>query len=128
VRRPIRQPARAGRSGVGALNHHLIRAVENWLEKNRVFLQSAGLVLDERIPSEADEVPWKASVGFVYENQIVQFTIWQRHFDEAEIIAIDTATGKHFPIQLLTPEQIADISGTLDHIAENVLARGYRDD
>jgi hypothetical protein len=85
-------------------------------------------VLDERIPSEADEVPWKASVGFVYENQIVQFTIWQRHVDEAEIIAIDTATGKHFPIQLLTPEQIADISGTLDHIAENVLARGYRDD
>jgi hypothetical protein len=108
------------------MNYHLIRAVESWLDNNRDRLKSEGVELDERISAAADKVPWKISFGFVYESQIVEFTIWQRHINEAEIDAIDTATGEHFPIELLTHEQIDDIPRTLDLIAEKLLAKGYR--
>jgi hypothetical protein len=42
------------------------------------------------------------------------------------VIALDTASDKHSPIELLKPEQIEDISNTLDQIVEKLLAKGYR--
>ena len=109
------------------MNYNIIRNVERWANENRHRLNSQGIEVDERIPAPGDEVPWKASIGFVYEHQIVTLTVWQRHLNEADVIALDTATGKDFPIESLTSEQIDDISRTLDQIVEKLLAKGYRD-
>ena len=56
----------------------IVKRLRSWIQDNADGLRRRGILIEERLPDEQSSAPWKASIGFIFENIVASYTVWER--------------------------------------------------
>ena len=105
----------------------IVAELADWTKANTVALTGRGVQVTEKFPEPNSAYPWNASIGLIYKEIIVSFTVWERTIFQTELIIVNASTRKTIVMDDKTPSDVAVMRADLDRVVQRLLSDFYRD-
>jgi hypothetical protein len=104
----------------------IIDQLSRWLAARREGLIREGIVITNRLPLTAIDIPWKGSIGLSKSDILVSYTVWERAKFQTELIIVDGESGETLRSEDATLEDPGEIEPILDAVVNDLIAGTYR--
>jgi hypothetical protein len=102
----------------------IVKRLRSWIQDNADDLRKRGILVEERLPDEQSSAPWKASVGFIFQNIVASYTVWERTRYQTELIVVNSKLNQTLITRDSEPQSLEDVDSDLN----DLLQRLYRGD
>jgi len=103
----------------------IVRHLEEWLSSKRAILGNAGINVTEFFPGADSAAPWKASIGLVKDDILVNYTVWEQTVFQTELLVVDGKSGNALLCEEVIVERADEIEPKLNRLIDDLILRNF---
>jgi hypothetical protein len=103
----------------------IVSQLASWVRGHAADLMQQGIQIEERIPDEASSSPWKATVGLVFNDIVVTYTVWERTIFQTSLIVFNSKTKRTVFFKDSEPEVAGVVNTDLDDVVKRLASGEY---
>ncbi|HEY4211861.1 MAG TPA: hypothetical protein VGM84_10305 [Steroidobacteraceae bacterium] len=103
----------------------IVSQLASWIREHAADLRQQGIQIEERIPDQASPSPWKASVGLIFNDIVVTYTVWERTILQTSLIVFNANTRRTVFFKDSEPETPGVVNPDLDDVVKKLASGEY---
>jgi hypothetical protein len=103
----------------------IVSELASWTRQHAAALKEKGIQLEEHFPESASPFPWKATVGLVFADIVVTYTVWERTIFQTSLIVFNSKTKRTVFFTDSEPQTPGVVDTDLDNVVAKLASGEY---
>ena len=103
----------------------IVSQLASWTREHASKLRQKGIQVEERFPDNASADSWKATIGLVFNDIAVTYTVWERTVLQTSLIVFNSKTKQTVFFKDSEPETPGVVDTDLDDVVKQLVSGEY---
>jgi hypothetical protein len=96
-----------------------------WVRGHAADLERQGIRIEEQFPDDNSLAPWKSTVGFVFNDVVVTYTVWERTILQTSLVVVNSKTKRTVFFKDSEPEAADIVDSDLPDVVRKLTSGDY---